>query len=189
MCLTQSFIFWAWKKKSPVKILLKFWILGVKTKSTREKRWKTPKKYPWKSFFARENFRKFTPVKMKFVRVKKIKNSAREKSKSARENCHSFFLMVFLPKIFLLRIQFSAFLLRYWQKTWNLGWHTWNSITKFETFRVTRWAAEPLLCTSRSASSSAPAPWYSRALKGFQLFVFQLLWNHPSFEVCWPKLS
>ena len=68
--------FWAWNKKS-----------------AREKNQKTPKKYPWKSFFARENFRKFTPVKTKKVGVKKIKNTAREKSKSARENCHFFLIL------------------------------------------------------------------------------------------------
>ena len=139
MLLPPVLYFLGVKKKVTRENFTKILDFGREKKSTREKRWKTPKKYPWKSFFARENFRKFTPVKMKFVRVKKIKNSAREKSKSARENCHSFFLMVFLPKIFLLRIQFSVFLLRYWQKTWNLGWHTWNSVTKFETFRVTRW--------------------------------------------------
>ena len=35
--------------------------------------WKTPKKYPWKSFFAFENLRKFTPAETKIVRVKKSK--------------------------------------------------------------------------------------------------------------------
>ena len=72
--LSRTLEFWAWSKKS-----------------AREKNWKTPKKYTLKSFFALDNFRKFIPSKTKIVRVKKIKNSAREKSKSTRENCHDFF--------------------------------------------------------------------------------------------------
>ena len=188
--ITQCFIFWAWKKKVTRENFTKILDFGREKKKVPVKKGEKPLKstrenhflpvkifgnlHPWKWNLCAWKKSKILPVKSPKVHVKIVT---------------LFFLMVFLPKIFLLRIQFSAFLLRYWQKTWNLGWHTWNSITKFETFRVTRWAAEPLLCTSRSASSSAPAPWYSRALKGFQLFVFQLLWNHPSFKVYWPKLS
>ena len=77
-----------------------------------EKIWKTPKKYPWKSVSAFQNFCKFTPVKTKIVRVKKIKNFARENAKSARENFGSFFLfMVFLPKILLHTTYFQCFYL------------------------------------------------------------------------------
>ena len=62
------------KKKVTRENLTKILDFGREKKSTREKKWKTPKKYPWKSFFARENFRKFTPVKMIFcAREKKSK--------------------------------------------------------------------------------------------------------------------
>ena len=81
--------FWAWNKNS-----------------AREKNWKTPKKYPWKLFFARENFRKITPVKPKIVRVKKINNSASEKWKSARENqSKSDKLMLVLIKRAVLKLE------------------------------------------------------------------------------------
>ena len=58
-------------------------------------------------FFARENVQKFIPVKTKIVRVKKIKISAREKSKSARENCHYF--CIFNDGIFNQEYPFREF--------------------------------------------------------------------------------